>query len=225
MPEKPTASNFVRRLVLRNPNIDLPAVLREWDKAKMPPGKKPDMMAIHQARYAIKNKFDIDDLKDLPFKSPGVLDVVALLKLMIRKKKDLTEQQARHFLASDGVDVTENDWRQAKGMALVPVPQPTGTLVPVKPQPAADDSPDENQHKGPRARHVGKKGRPPGSTTAKKDALTVPKAKLGEVYLQMEEKLDDLVFGAKAVEDSELVTALRDARRKVIIKGHELTKK
>lgn len=76
-------------------------------------------------------------------------------------------------------------------------------------------SPDSNQATGPRARHVGTKGRPPGSA-AKKDAAA---------YLQMEEQLDLLVMQAMQLEDADLVTELRAARRKVIITGMEVARK
>lgn len=228
MPVAPAdTANFVRRYILRHPNAPLDEVHREWDKAGLPRNKRPDMQAIHTARYQIKQKYNINEVTDIPKSTGGGVDLVGLVKLMLKKKSDLSEKQARHYLSSDGFELTTPVWDEARGRKSAVPTQPTPTAAqqptattPTVAKPAAE-SPDPKQETGPRARHVGTKGRPPGSLNkppvTKKDAAAA--------YLDMEDQLDMLVMQAMQLENADLVTELRAARRKVIIKGMEVAQK
>lgn len=97
MPVPPAnTANFVRRYILRHPDAALDEVLREWDKAGLPKTNHPDMQAIHTALYQIKQKYDINDVSEIPKLTGGGIDLVGLVKLMLKKKRDLSEKQARH---------------------------------------------------------------------------------------------------------------------------------
>lgn len=101
-------------------------------------------------------------------------------------------------------------------------PTPT-TAAQISTSPAVG-SPDAKQDIGPRARHIGTRGRPPGSGDGRSQEARTKKD-AAATYLQMEEQLDLLVMQAMQLENADLVAELRAARRKVIIMGMEVAQK
>lgn len=220
-------SRFVRKCILDKPDIEIEEVHRRWDAAKLPATERPSKQALFTCRYTIKQKYSVEKLSDLPRTPDGKIDPMGLLGIMCRAHKSLSLAQAQHWLSADGVEVTREMFEAAKKGQPMPqttAPQPapkaqSGALVPRPPDVTAevvDDSPDPNQHKGPRARIVGKPGRKPKNPP--EQAVEVV-ADEDNPYFQMEDALDDLVQRARELEDGPLTQRLRQVRREVIIKG------
>lgn len=230
-------SSFVRRLVLRNPSITADEAREEWDRAKMPYSSKPNIDQMRQlvssARYTIKGKYGLKDIDDVPIKRNGDPNVSELLRLLMKKHTNLSEEQARYYLRVDGLTFTPALWAQVRRRLAENQPQPKeepkalpytppqgGALVPLSEiNKAQEESPDANQNKGPRARFKGKPGRKPKSHTAASPRADSKKA---EEYLSIEQELDELLHRARNMLDSSLAAKIRAARNHTIVEASKL---
>jgi hypothetical protein len=277
---------FLRSLLHRNPDIEIEEVLKEWDKAKKPKNFAPDAQMLSQARFALKNKYGILDVKSLPRHPNGSPDVKSLIRRLAEKSPKASEQQICNWITSDGLHCTnamvktvrEEAKQPAKPLAPLPAPEPakaapvqpvkvgtngTGHLPsatvavaepinritpvmatageggegqgqsdPGKLKNATDahseeqtESPDPKQETGRRARHVGKPGRKSKNNNGDGKGTT-PMQEIekeqAQQYLDMEDKLDDLINTARTVQDAELVQRLKEARRHTIVTASKL---
>lgn len=198
-------SNLVRRMMMQNPDVTLEQIHAEWDRLGFPKTKRPDNQAMHTAKYTIKAKYVIGDLDDLPRNNDNSLDVVGLIRLLLKKNPDTTEKMMVNYLDTEGIEMTHHQWLVANGKA-VPTPAP---------------APETTEEAPPRARHVGVNGRPPGS----RNAVKTPTLAEAKQQAQRCDHMETMLVEARALQHPELVEELRKVRRIVIVRGHELSQK
>jgi hypothetical protein len=107
MADRPEQGVFIRNQILHNPSLTLDELLKAWDRKGMG-FPRPVMQDIHNQRYGIKQKYKLKDIKDLPIKANGEPNTTALIRLLFKKKPDMTLQQCIHWLSLDGVEFSES---------------------------------------------------------------------------------------------------------------------
>ncbi len=195
--ERGNQSRFVRQFVLSNPNVTWDQIAKAWEDGGNPKSSCPTKQMLYVARNNLKNKYDVDSLEKLPRKASGEINISGLLRLLIKKRPNMSETQCRHYLKSDGIDFTKSLWLTVSGEFK----GAAGSGVKL----AATDSPDENQGSGPRARVVKNS---PKSTVNQKPSDSISLEKI-------ESQLDDLIRQAQDILDSSVVSDLKNARRRI----------
>lgn len=213
-------SIFIRYMLLKKPNITPDEMIEEHRRLNLD-FEAPKPERIRNLRYQLCEKYGVKSIDELKLKPNGEINISGLLRRFIAKNPNVTAVHAERALSADGITYTSalfiQSKRQANGEpAKLPKKDksPIGHIVP-------DESPslDSLQSSEPRARLVAKKGRPLNSKNAVKPAGSTAKGKPSQKYLVMEEALDELMNQALALENSDLVTDVRNLRRKVILAG------
>jgi hypothetical protein len=219
MNEQVSPGNFVRQYVLQHPDASLEDVQQEWIRKGHPKSKMPKQHNIYSVGSVVKKKYGLDSFDDVPRKSSDDLNVNELLRLMFKKHPNLSEKQARYYLRSDGFKFSAAIFAQIMKKSKGVQTQKVAVVS------TEEGSPDDNQNAGPRTQHVSKRGRKPGrkkDKTAKNGRVTPAKRGEADKFLRLEEQLDDALFMAWELEDSEMVQFIRNARRRCIHLAVEL---
>lgn len=163
-----TPQNYLRYLILCNGAITYEQALAKWKKQFPDEKKEVTQQNYYQARSSLKIKYGVDDVGNLPHKTNGTPNISALVRLMLVKKAGITFKQCQTNLASDGVILTKENWRavnaslesalkSVKDQRIKPtksVLKEFGSMSIVEGLPDGDpnESPDEKQHVGHRAK-------------------------------------------------------------------------
>lgn len=225
MSDQPSTAKFIRTCLLKKPDLTPDDLHKMWAQAGMPAAKKPDPTLMHGARYGLKHKYGVTDVKLLPRLPDGAPDVKGLAGLLLKKHGlKTTFAQIKHYLNVDGVVITEAQFNEVRAAS-------PGQNAPAAKAPTPDPkpSPDPNQTAGPRARKPDEHGRGrPKTNPPTFDPKTVAAAtagadkKVAAQYHDMEDELDALIGKARTVLDSELVERLKQVRRHVIVRASNL---
>lgn len=185
---------FLRKLILQNPHYKTEELIQFWKQKH--PSVYIEMQDVYSARSSCRHKYGVADLANLPTKDNNP-DPIGLLKLLLKKKKNIDFKLAKSLLATDGIELTTSVWEEA-----------TGNVTQSKVE-------NEEIKKGPRDRF-----QPKTAKTTKKEIL-VP-VENGDVYRVIEDALDDLMYKAKQIQDGDLVSQLKEARRQAIVSASKL---
>lgn len=193
-------ASFVRQQVIRKPNISVEELCDAWAESGGAKSDEPTPQQVYTARSTLLQKYEVGSLEQIPRKPNGDLNTTGLIRLLLKKDPNLTENACRLRLKADGVELSSDLWRKVKQQ----VRAESGTY-----------SPDQNQDKGPRARKQGKRGRPKGSVNKAKgeSASTVEDSQ--SRLERLEDQLDALIQEAKSISNSDVISALKDARRRI----------
>lgn len=135
---------WVRHLIMQKPDLTLEQLQEEFDKSGRPAKVRPTIkQAIYLQNNAIKRRWGIVDLAELPRNKDGSLNVAGLVRLYINKfGVNSTEKKAKAFFAVDGIELKTGSFGNAKTAYL----RKKGIF-------------DPNAGSGPRARFEAKKSR------------------------------------------------------------------
>lgn len=202
-------AGWVRSQLIRNPEITLEQLQREYDKgSSRPRNMRPNnVQIIYQGRTQVRKRWGLD-AADLPRKPDGKINVSALVRLYLDMFPDHTASEAEPYFETDGIKLKPNQfasirstWKSKKGdNAVVKTEQPTG-------------SPDENQDAGPRARKRAPQGRRKGTGKKKREEMSSEEQRR-ERYEVLENSLDKLIAEAGDLRNPALAKVLKDARRR-----------
>lgn len=157
---------FIRSVLLRSPDITLEQLQAEHDKAGRSAEDRPDSKHdIYRQRGILQDRWG--KLSKLPRMKSGRLNVAALLRAYLAKHGKVGHAEAAEFFAMDGLSFPQGAYYKA----LAPKTKKVGRKA--RKTRKGHDSPDPNQHSGPRARRLSKIGRPAGSRKRKSEAYEV----------------------------------------------------
>lgn len=105
-----TKSTFVRRLVLRNPNITLDEVEKSWSKLGISTKDKPTQHDIYQAKSVIKKRYGINDIDQIPRKKSGEINITGLMRFLREKNPSITQKECEEILQLDGFSFSKALW-------------------------------------------------------------------------------------------------------------------
>lgn len=176
-----TRAKVIRGAVISNPEVSTRKLKGVVERAggKAPKDEQRLQQLLYQSRSVLRERWDVEDLQDLPRNDNGRLDIVAMAVMYREWFPDDDFKHAARYFANDGLRLTQRAWDLSEK--------------------AAGESPDPNQHTGPRA---GKRGSKRSQT---------PTADAG--YEDLEARLDGMIREADNLGNSVLVQKLRDARR------------
>ncbi len=201
---KVTATNMIRWMLLHNPEVSLEAVQQEWEQREFA-GDKPTSQKVYLARAELKKKYGAGiELLSLR----GKPNVSSMIRLLLKKRPDLTNAQCHKLLATDGLTYTPALFGQVQRTHS----SQTESVV----NAASLISPDPNQDSGPRRRKKSKLGRPPGSVSKVKRSKNGDKqVEMMECLLGLESHYDSLLTLGSEFFDAKLIEQLKRARRKI----------
>lgn len=189
---------FVRQMVMRNPDVTLDQVKQAWEKAGRSKDETPVMHDIHLARTIIRKKYGVKEPHQIPRKANGEVNVTGVLRLVLKKHPKYKMKQALRYLLPEGLTFTPSLWsvmmhhdRKAAG----------------KPSVQLNDSPDDNQNAGPRARRKTNRRQVKANTKVNTSSLSR--------LMDIEASLDQIIQKVDGAEMQNLAQALRDARRHI----------
>ena len=204
MPEKPEKAKFVRSNVLKDSGTTFESITSEWEKLGLPKNDKIVLQHLYQARSTIKIKYNINDMSEIPRTPNGKLDELGLCKLLLKKNPKLSEQLCRERLATDGIELTSDVWKKASHPYKVEKSNSDQTL-------------DSIQETEPRMRFSKRRSRKASQKVipASSDSEASLKKDIESQLTKMEASLDSLIASISKIGNSNLVTDLRDARRRI----------
>jgi hypothetical protein len=194
MPEKPEKARFVRMNLLKNSGATFDSITEEWNQLGLPKNDKIVLQHLYQARSTLKIKYDINDVNQIPRTPNGKLDELGLCKLLLKKNPKLSEQSCRERLATDGVNLTLDVWKKASPQKF-------------------DKEEDSIQESEPRMRFRKRRSRKPSKVVPASDESSMKD--IEAQLTKMEASLDALIASISKIGNSNLVTDLRDARRRI----------
>jgi hypothetical protein len=152
-------SGWVRQQMLLTPNLTLEQLQEahdksDWDKASRPTEKQ----LLYLQKGVLCKRWGIKSLDELPRNSSGVLNLSGMVRLFLKKYPNKSGADCVKFFALDGLDLSDALFFNAR------------TAFRKK------QSPDDNQHAGPRA------GKP--EVKEKKEKKSKP-VLADNVYIQM----------------------------------------
>lgn len=178
-----TKSTFVRRLVLRNPNIALGEVGKLWNKAGMSSKDKPNQHDIYQAKSVIRKRYGINDFDQLPRKKSGEVNITGLMRLLRIKNPSISNKECEEILQLDGFSFSKALWSVMLN---------------------AEKKKSSIRSKSKKTARV--------SSRAKRKA-SVETQRSDSRLIDVESKLDDLIDFAKSLNEGEVIRLLKEARR------------
>lgn len=191
---------WVRSVVIENPDITVEEVQAKWDKEKLPADLRPTMQVVIQAKASVARRWGVSAVAELPRNQRGKINKSAMIRYYLDTfGMDSKESAAKEYFEEDGLTLSTGQFSNAK--TLHQRRDGSGEL-------------DPNQHTGPRARRISKKGRKPGRKGRRK-----PKQENEEAvdekatFEHMERQLERLM--TKVGRRQNLRDALRRARRLV----------
>jgi predicted CopG family antitoxin len=200
-------NKFIRKCIFSKPDITIEELHAKWDAAKMPVRSKPVVQSLYAQRSGIKTKYGISDLKELPIKPNGEINVSDMIRLLIKKHKTATETQIRHWLSLDGIEFSRSLFAQIQS-GSVKTDKPKSELEPkASPLPVAEPAPV---------------AAPVATEKERKELMKAQDAGIADQYLKLEDELDILIERAKELSDSDLVLRLKESRRHVAVRMSNL---
>jgi hypothetical protein len=137
---------WMRAAVLRNPNIDLEGLQKEYDKDKSnPKDKRPDVVqVIYQARTELCKRWGVASMEEFPRNKEGKINTAGMIRLLLDQKGiESVYKKALAFFEKDGLTMTSGVYSNQKSVYTK-----KQTDAPLE---SSSDSPDVNQNNGPRA--------------------------------------------------------------------------
>jgi hypothetical protein len=189
---------FLRKQILQNPKTSVDELVAAVEAAGYEGTKDQFIKVIYNLRTNIRTKYGVKRIEDLPIhlNKPNVSE---LIRMLLRKKKNLTEKAARILLETDGLKFTPALFAQIKNVLS-------------KAKKTTKRPSKKAAHK--RVRRAAKVGmtvvRNPRRTNdqAKRESLQ------REIYTQLEDHLYTVLILVSKLEDAELLQDLKVARRR-----------
>ena len=208
-------SAWIRRQLVKNPNITVEAMQSAYTKSKFPQNQPITMQHLLQGRSQLKGRYGFSEQgmawKDFPIAgTTGKANVSAFIRLYLDTFEDsslVTEADAVEFMSMDGFSFHGGVFRNVRSK-LKNGPAP----VEAEAEAEDDDAPIQSSTE-PRA---GKTGKRKYKRRGKK-AKTGDEHPLLETYEGMEKGLDGLIAEAQALKNWPVVEALKDARRRTSV--------
>lgn len=176
---KDSKSKLVRYLVLHNLHADNDALISIWSELNANnPLKKQE---IYLAKNQIRKRYGNDPIPE----HNGKLNLSAMVERAMRIKPNLSNKKIIEYCALDGLEVKPELVRGVRSKMK--------------------DSPDPNQHTGPRA-GAGKSKRISGRSLIDNELDT-------DGYLAIERDLEEIISRVRAMGDDRLVDILLRGRR------------
>ena len=135
---------WVRQVLIRRPEITLEQLQKEYDKgSKRPKSKRPNSVrVISQARKELCKRYGVYNIDELPRTKQGKVVTAGMIRLFLDKfGADVVFSKAESYLAADGLSITSGQFSTVRA-----------AWSGVDKKAKAEESPDPNQHTGPRAR-------------------------------------------------------------------------
>lgn len=140
-------SGWIRGEILRKPDLTFEELATLTEKQR--PKDKASKQMLYNQRNAILRRYGLKTLADLPYKANGELHLTEFVRLYLKAHgTDVGEPVARAYFAGDNIAIHPVMYFAQRKQVQN---GPGAVRVPKEPKPSKNDSPDQNQHSGPRA--------------------------------------------------------------------------
>jgi hypothetical protein len=128
-------SAFVRGLILNNHALTFEQLLSAHDEAGWDASRRPkEKQLIYAQRTLLCKRWGVNSVDELPVNSEGKPNLSGMVRLFLKKHGlDAPYSKAVSFFKTDGLEISDALFHNARGNLR------------------KKDSPDDNQHNGPRA--------------------------------------------------------------------------
>lgn len=183
---------FIRRYIIMHPEAGLKEVQDAWTKQGHPENKKPNSSQdIYLARNLIKKKFGIDNINEIPKKKSGEINVTGVLRLIRKRKPNITFKNCQNLLSKEGIEFSQALW----SAMLIHEKKKYGKNI-------------SNADLKTSRKKTSRK-----STKLKKSSKVHQNTNSVDDLVNIETQLDSMIESVRSINQSEVVELLRDARR------------
>ena len=137
-------AGWVRSMILKNHALTLEELQAAYDKTSFPKEKRPkDKQVIYLQKGILCKRWGVKTLHELPVNTQNAVNLSGMVRLFLKTRVDAVHADALKFFAVDGLTLSDALFANARSMLR------------------KKQSPDDNQHSGPRAGKPEKKTRKP----------------------------------------------------------------